>query len=129
MKLNPDLIRDILLTVEEKCDFDNPMIYDSENNTLELLKPYTHEEIIYHINQCELAQLILGVNFYSNRSVIHIKDLTPAGHEFLANIRKDNIWNNTKAVAEEIGTRSLTALTQISANVVTSIIKSKFGLL
>lgn len=28
MKLNPDCIRGILLTVEEKCNFDTPWEYD-----------------------------------------------------------------------------------------------------
>ena len=28
--------------------------------------------------------------------IVEISDLSPSGHEYLANIRSDNIWNKTK---------------------------------
>ena len=57
-----------------------------------------------------------------------IGDLSPAGHEFLANIRKDTVWNGVKSVAGKVGATSLSALTQIAANVVTELVKAQFGL-
>ena len=128
MKLKPDIVRDILLTVEDECDFDNRFVYDVEKEIPDRLKPYSVNEIAYHVRQCELAELILGVEILEGGEDIIIADLSPEGHEFLANIRKDKIWKNTKAVAKETGCRSLTALTQISANIVTALIKSHFKL-
>lgn len=128
MKLNPDLVRDILLAVEEECDFHHEFYYDIEEPVPDILKPYSHEEIVYHIRQCEYAGLILGVRYPDAGDMIYIDDLSPEGHEFLANVREDKIWNGTKAVAKETGGRSLTALTQIASNIVTALIKAHFNL-
>ncbi len=49
MKLNPDCIRGILLTVEEKWDYDAAWDYVRNEFESEYLAEYSHEEIIYHI--------------------------------------------------------------------------------
>ena len=49
MKLNPDCIRGILLTVEEKCNFDTPWEYDRDTFESEYLAEFSHEEIVYHL--------------------------------------------------------------------------------
>jgi hypothetical protein len=127
LRLNPDCVRDILLSVEEICDYHNVFDY-YENNTEFNLANYSHEEIIYHIKQCELSGLIMNVRYYDGATHISIGDLTPSGHQFLANIRKDTVWNGVKSVAEKVGSTSLSVLTQIAANVVTELIKAQFGL-
>ena len=128
MRLNNDCIRDILLTLEENCTFDNEFLYDCEGSVPQLLSKYSHDEIIYHIHQCKMAGLIVGVSYYYGGYSLSISDLSPSGHEYLANIRSDNIWNKTKKVAGEIGTTSLSAMVQISSQIITAIIKSQFGL-
>lgn len=55
-------------------------------------------------------------------------DLSPAGHEFLANIREDGIWTDVKAISAKVGSKSLSVLTEIASGVVTQIIKSRLGL-
>lgn len=126
MRLNSDCVRDILLTVETECDFHNVINYRKEENTLERLSKYSHEEIIYHIKQCELSKLILGVTYCDGGTSIFISDLSPEGHKFLANIREDTVWNGVKSVAKKVGSTSLSALTQIASNVVTELIKAQF---
>lgn len=42
MRLNPDCIRAILLTVEENCDFDTPWQYVAEKHNSEYLSTFTH---------------------------------------------------------------------------------------
>jgi hypothetical protein len=95
MRLNPNTIRGILLTVEEKCDFDN--IWEYRKNDFEsiYLAELTHEEIAYHIKQCDKSGLIDNVHYYDGGDCIVICDLTPLGHEFLANVRNDSIWKTT----------------------------------
>lgn len=128
MKLNPDCIRDILLTVEEVTDFDTRLVYIMSDNQFSKLQKYTHQEIIYHIRQAEESDLIMGVSYPDSGEMCIICDLSPFGHEFLANIRKDNIWNNIKSISKQIGSTSLNALVQISSNVITEIIKAQFNL-
>lgn len=43
-----------------------------------------------------------------------IGDLTPAGHEFLANIRQDTNWNKIKKRALKIGSLALPILQKIA---------------
>ena len=57
-----------------------------------------------------------------------IFDLTYSGHQFLADIRSDTIWNKTKDTAKTVGTESLHALKDIAVNLVTSTIQNKLGL-
>lgn len=128
MKLNNDCVRDVLLTLEENCTFDSEFLYDCEEAIPQLLSKYSHDEIIYHIRQCEMAGLIVGVSYFDGGCSLSISDLSPSGHEYLANIRSDNIWNKTKKVAGEIGATSLSAMVQISSQIITAIIKSQFGL-
>ena len=127
MKLNSDCIRDILLSVEEDCDYDRVMDYDRDSDSNFRLKKYTHEEIIYHIRQCEYSNLIVNATYYDGGKHIIIDDLSPDGHQFLANIREDTVWNGVKSIAKKVGSTSLTALSQIASNVVSEIIKSQFN--
>lgn len=111
MKLNPDCIRGILLTVEEKCDFDTPWEYKRNNFESEHLAEYSHAEIIYHIKQAENSALIENVHYYDGGADVIICDLTPAGHEFLANTRTESLW---KKVTVKAAGASLPILLEIA---------------
>ena len=127
MKLNPDCIRDILLDVEDDTDFHTVCDYNVNKPRPSRMHKYRHEELLYHVRQCELSELILGVHFYDGGVHFTIQDLSPNGHKFLNNVRKDNIWNNTKTIAEKIGSKSLDVLVQVSSNVITELIRAQFG--
>lgn len=124
MKLNPDCIRDILITIEDNTGFGKYMSYNL-NSTYDLLQKYTFDEVRYHINQCELSNLITKVHKYLDGSCL-IQDLSPSGHQFLADIRSDNNWNKTKSIAKTVGTSSLTAIKEIATNVIAEVIKAQF---
>lgn len=90
---------------------------------------YTKEEVIYHIRQCDLCGFLLNPSHSVNYDYYSASDLTPQGHEFLNNIRENNVWTGVKNVAAKVGTTSLSALVQISSGVITQLIKAQFGLL
>lgn len=120
MKLNPDCIRDILLTVEESPGVHPQIPYPCEEEYARL-KSYSKDEVLYHIKQCELSYLVTKVSwFLGGACVVH--DLSPNGHEFLANIRSDDNWTKTKEVASKVGSSSLDMLTKIAVSVVSSLI-------
>ena len=127
MRLNSDCVRDILLTVEDVVDFDNGLTYEKNSHSFERLLPYPHDELIYHIHQCKLANLIIGVSYYDGGDYLIIQDLSPKGHEFLENIRSENIWNHTKLVAGKVGSYSLNSLTTIATGVLTQLISQQLG--
>ena len=101
------------------------------DNNPELLRKYSYEEVVYHIKQCEYYRLILDVKYDDNdydKFSIFIKDLSSQGYLFLANIREDNIWNETKSIAENIGSLSLPTLAQIADNIITKRIEMQIKL-
>lgn len=128
MRLNPDCIRDILLTVEEISDSSTHVGFKrGKIAEYSRLDDYSDEEVFYHLNQCDLSGFFTKTikDMTGNCTVL---DLSPRGHEFLANIRKDKVWGGVKKIAGTIGATSLSALTQIASNVITELIKSQFGL-
>lgn len=131
MKLNPDCVRDILLSVESICTCDCIMNYnsDSEDNP-KLLRKYPCGEIVYHVQQCDKHGFLVNTNIRIEDEVyyINIKDLSPRGHAFIANIREDDIWNKTKSIAEKVGSLSLPTLAQIAENVIAERIESQTNL-
>ncbi|MDB8552878.1 DUF2513 domain-containing protein [Turicibacter sanguinis] len=124
MRLNPDCIRDILLYVEENVDAKKFAV--SFTSLVDSLTSYDENTLHYHVNQIKKANLVDNVTYGGNMPV-HIYDLSPKGHEFLENIRSDNMWNHTKSVAETVGSFSLNALTTIATGVLTQVINHQLG--
>ena len=126
MRLNPDCIRDILLDVERKSTFDNDVQYLGPDD-IQALSKYSYNEIMYHIRQCSENNFFIGKVEYYMDGGCTIIDLSPSAHEFLANIRKDTNWNKTKSIAKTVGSFSITALKEISVQVIASAISANFN--
>lgn len=127
MKLNPDCLRAILLTIEERASYQS--ILSFEELTLPnfpLLAEYSLEEILYHIKKCDEAGFLCEVQYFP--ASVTVGELHYRGHEFLNNIRESKIWDGVKSIAAKIGTNSMQGLVQIASNVITSLIKAQFGL-
>ena len=127
MKLNPDCIRDILIQLETDLDFPEPVRYHITDDP-RILPKYDWYELVYHFKQCSQCGMLEGFQICDSYSSVVINDITYKGHEFLANIRSDKVWNGTKNVFQKIGVTSLNALVQISTNITTELIKAQFGL-
>lgn len=145
MRLNLDCVREILLCVEENtglrkfCSFvdsglnDSAIFLNGEPEALpeyqtELLDSFDNDELIYHVHYCIKAELLVESET-SNACRIWIADLTPKGHDFLANIRDNKIWSGVKDIAGKVGAKSLDSVIQIASNVITALIKARFGLI
>lgn len=100
MKLNPDCLRDVLLVVETNAS--------------------TSQWV-------EAKTLLAEVNWFMDEGFL-IKDLTPSGHQFLADIREDTNWNKVKSVLKKVGSFSISAITQAAAGVVQADIQKHLGL-
>lgn len=124
MRLDPDCIRDILFDLEDKCDIRNFYSFPEDSDRL---KKYDPDKVRYHLRQCNESGLISGYTMFLAGNV-HIRDLSPTGHSFLADIRSDSNWEEVKTVAKKTGSESLRALIGIAANIITEIIKGQFGI-
>ncbi len=126
MKLNPDCVRDILLCVENIPNVKYVMTFDRQSIAEDFPK-YSYDEIVYHLRQCELCGFFYKAS-HNLEGDYTVYDLTPSGHEFLANIREDNLWNHIKTISSQVGSKSIFVLTQIASGVVTAIIKNQLGI-
>lgn len=128
MKLDPDCVRHILLAVES-CSYGECLNIESLH---ELLPQYTDKQLEYTCLMLEdggyLDVTRVQLPRFPLPSVKSINSLTYQGHEFIANIRKESVWNGIKCVALKVGSTSLNSLVQISRSVVTELIKKQFGL-
>ncbi|MBA4699191.1 MAG: DUF2513 domain-containing protein [Ruminococcus sp.] len=128
MKLNPDCIRDILFEIEDITTFDTCFDYFHDSPPESgLLSKYEPDEIVYHIRQCNLYGLLYKTD-WDMQGNVSVQDLSPSGHDFIANVRSDSIWNDVKTVSTKVGSKSVNALTQIATGVVTALIKSQLGI-
>ena len=124
MKLNIDCVRDIILTVE-KADYEERLTFDMLH---ERIPKYSKEDLHYCLVKLDEAYLLDIVTVSVMRQhlpgIKSIHYLTFSGHEFLENIKSDNVWNKTKSVAKNVGSFSLHALKDISVGIVSELIKT-----
>lgn len=89
MKRDADLIRKILLEIEEKSENYMPVVPKIEG--------YSEEEISYHLGLLHQAGLVDALNLHhSGRDHWQVKSLTWQGHEFLDAARNADAWNWAK---------------------------------
>lgn len=91
MRLNYDLIRDIMLKVEFEANGTSNI--DPQGFAEEYFSNYDSEVVLYHIKYLRNAKMIEPQTGYE------FIDLTPKGHEFLNNIRDNKIWEKVKKKA------------------------------
>lgn len=99
MKLNPDLIRDILIAVSESLVPDEygdiPPIYPIELTETKLSQ-YSRNETLYWIRQLMDSEILIAGRKYVDEPLPRIKDLSLAGYQFIENTSKSAIWKEIR---------------------------------
>ena len=120
MRLNPDLIRDILLKAELESysilGSGDGWFDDDEKNYQKPkeLSSYSDKEIDLLITKADYGKLI------------DILDLTVKGHNFVSNIKNDENWNKIKEISDNIGSSSVETLIKISDKLISELIDNQF---
>ena len=97
MKRNMDLIRKILLAIEEKGG--DPRCYVDLD-----IQDHSNEEVSYHVQLLEEAGLLEAVSLSTrSRFDVRPKRLTWYGHEFLDAAKNDTVWKKAKEIISEKG--------------------------
>lgn len=125
MKLNHDLVRYVLLSIEESKEMTGP----SEKTLLTSIKKcgnFDWNDIAYTIDKLNEANFITGKVAWANNhpSWIMPGNLTFEGHKFLDNIRDSKIWKSTKDKISKLESVSLNIISSVAAN----LISNKLGL-
>lgn len=130
MRLNPDCIRDILIALESITTEINVTYtfhsWEEVPEQIPSLQKYPVEMLSYHIHQLALNGMLYEADF--PRDGFSFKDLTPSAHEFLANIRQETNWKETKEIASKAGSFGLDVLKSIAANIASAYVKYQLNL-
>ena len=78
-----------------------------------LEKQYDNEELLYHLKYCIESGLLVA-DAPSGLYQMWVYDLTPKGHEFLANIRNKNIWSKVKGLVSKAGSNGVDVVIEIA---------------
>ncbi len=124
MKLDKDLVREILLAVEAST-------HSPEQSISLSLENWTAQEISYHVLLLHEANLLVGRDASVLADVFpnwQAKRLTYKGHEFLDTVRDGEVWRRTKEGAEKAGVASLWLLFELGKSVGKQLIKERLGI-
>lgn len=126
MHLNLDCMRDVLITLEDASFLQELTLGD----IIEKTPGYSEDDIKYTILKLDEANFIDAriKQYVDGMAILGVKDITYAGHQFIANIRTDTVWNKVKDVSKSVGATSISAITQIASNVISEILKAQLGI-
>lgn len=110
MRLNPDCIRDILISFNDKIDLSIPYIV-KEINCKDICDNYSSKELCYHVKQCLYNNFLTGTE---KGNCIEIKTISSLGHDFLSYFYNEKDWIEINKIADKVGSHSLEVLKQIS---------------
>lgn len=116
MRLNLDCIRSVLLYTESEqavCDRHVEAIFIEQYLRANELSSFGQDEIVYSIRQMKKSGLLsVSIFDYSEGAEIAVNDITPEGHEFLANIRDNSTW---KSIVRSVGEMALSLVIEYAA--------------
>lgn len=115
MKRDLDLIRKIMLTLEDKMEYGKNF---KRATLFEIMKEesLTIEKLAYHVGLLVESGLVKAKEqkYQSGEPTDYlINTVTSQGHDFIDIIRQDTTWNNIKEKAYSIGDSSLSVLIDI----------------
>jgi hypothetical protein len=127
MKRDMELIREILLKIEERND--PPGLEDLVKDSTDVAEAY---RVAYHLRLLQEQKFIIGSSFslLSEPQLWKNLELTYRGHEFLDTVRDAKIWGHTKSIAKTVGGGGLKVFQRIAEAVLVesakTMIKSGF---
>lgn len=129
MKLNYDCLRKLLLVLEENIVMQDDLLYPDLRfeEVIPLMPDYSKADIAYTTSIAIEAELI-------DARILNADDrfygcvyfgLTYEGHQFIDNIRNNNVWNKTKGILSKIGGASLDMISSTALKLLKSLIEAQ----
>ncbi|HBP97350.1 DUF2513 domain-containing protein [Leuconostoc lactis] len=119
MKLDHDLVRDILLLIEDSQSLTGPS--DAELQAVGESRGANREQVGYTLEKLNEAGFILGKPMYASDKIYLLTsgNLTYEGHGYLDNVRDATVWNNTKSkIASTVGNASIEIVAKVAENLI-----------
>ena len=100
MQLKAEIVRDIMLTLEENIILNENLETKDVNlsQLVNLLPAYSKADLAYTVIKLNEANYINASLQYGGNKMLfcNISSITYTGHEFIDSIRDDNVWNDIK---------------------------------
>ncbi len=111
MKRNLDLLRKILLHLENDVEYGNSV---NSGKLYQHFTEYKESEFLYQILLLNDAGLITAIDQSGNDyKLFYIKEITSKGQDFIDSFREQDIWNQTKEKAKKIRSFTLDIFMEI----------------
>lgn len=125
MQRNLDLLRAILLRVEESTD-----IHTGLKSFVDLETKYSENEIVGHVELLLDGGLVKGSLTLGTGGcyAMNIKRLTNSGFDYLDSVRDPKIWNDTKQSLAKAGGSASLAIVQATATALFKTALAKAGI-
>ena len=122
MKLDKDLVREILLAIEASDQ--------TPDSWIDLaIDSHSEDEVSYHVMLLHEAGLIVAQDLCSMSDFDwRPKRLTIRGHEFLDTVRDGEVWRRTKVGAEKAGVASIGFLLELDKAYGKQVLKERLGI-
>ena len=125
VKIDSECVRDILFAIEENSNIEHGCHMMGAYRKYPELEKYGGEAFIpCHVRYMEMK----GMLFKPNKEFADSYDLTPAGHEFLANLREKSNRKKIQGISSSIGFASLKVVSAIAEGVAIAAVNQKLGL-
>ena len=124
MKRDPDLVRNILLALEN-----NASSNDAITAKKMMIDGWNEDEINYHLLLLvEAGYIRVKDSSSDNRTIVFVTRLTWEGHEFLDAARDDGRWEKAKSAVAKVGGWSFEVIKPILIELAKDAIKMSLGL-
>lgn len=120
MKLNQDLVRLLLLQIEDKTGPYEPLELSDIS-----IKDYSYEEILYTTERLLEAGYIKARLETTDLHCDHvIYSLTWDGHKFLDTVRDNVVWRRTNDIVKKLSSVSLSLILHIGEQVILDMVRT-----
>ena len=112
MRLNSDCARLVMLYLEENLQY-SQSISGEELAEIPIFTSFEHDDVLYAVKQlCKEGYLEFSSSDRIRGGALYrVKDVEPKGHKFCELVRKEDEWNKSKPLLENLSTiESITAV-------------------
>ncbi len=111
MRIDYDLLREILLVIEDITDGHTNYTYETISNSIQA----DPQKVWYHIKYLRDTAYIEAANGF-------FIDITPIGRAYLDSVRDDSVWGSVKEQMKPVKTMPLDVVKSVATKVVLNLI-------
>ena len=132
MKLKPECVRAVLLTLEEKLVITDDLRSEPINIFifLGMVTDFQKPDVLYTVQKLNEGGYISASFQYANDEIYYgaIDSITYQGHQFLESVRNEDTWHKILDIFKGTGSFTLDNAMDIAKEITKSVIKQKLGL-